>query len=49
MKDCPTCKGNGTTKCDVCNGKGKDCQSCKRTGSNKCTICDGTGAIHSEH
>lgn len=47
MKDCPTCKGNGTTKCDACNGKG--CPSCKRSGSNKCSVCEGTGAIHAEH
>jgi hypothetical protein len=47
MKDCPTCKGNGTTKCDACNGKG--CPACKRSGSNKCSVCEGTGAIHTEH
>ncbi|KAJ6193620.1 hypothetical protein J3E72DRAFT_405544 [Bipolaris maydis] len=47
MKDCPECRGNGTVKCDACNGKGGPC--CKRTGQKQCTICEGTGAIHSEH
>lgn len=47
MKDCPNCRGNGTTKCDDCNGKG--CQSCKRSGTKKCDVCEGQGAIHTDH
>jgi hypothetical protein len=49
MKDCPECRGNGTVKCEICNGKGDNCRSCKRTGKNKCNVCEGTGVIQSEH
>ncbi|KAF2855229.1 hypothetical protein T440DRAFT_475499 [Plenodomus tracheiphilus IPT5] len=45
MKDCPTCRGNGTVKCDYCNGTG--CSKCKQ-GANKCSVCEGAGAIQTD-
>jgi len=45
MKDCPTCQGNGTVKCDYCNGK--SCAKCKQ-GTNKCSVCEGAGAIQTD-
>jgi hypothetical protein len=46
MKECPTCRGLGTVKCDECNGTGKNCTGCKRDGTLKCHVCEGSGAIH---
>ena len=50
LQPCVECKGETTTKCNVCNGTAKDpldaakaCSYCDGRGANKCFNCAGSG------